>query len=437
MTSADGLQSELVQSATQITVVEQEPSESWLDVARRTKSISIVMPCLNEEETVATCVRKALGWLHDRDLRGEVVVVDNGSADDSIRLALEAGARVIQEPRRGYGAALRRGFQEAHGEWLVMGDCDDTYDFTRLDELMEPLTRGYDMVVGNRFRGMMEPGAMTWSHRYIGTPALSFLLRRFTGTDLGDSQCGLRSFTREARDRLDLRTDGMELASEMILKAARRSLKMYEISIPYGERLGEAKLNTIRDGWRHLRFLLLMTPNYLFTLPGLFLTLAGILTVGASLSTDTIEIGSLTWQPVFAGGIFLVVGLNALLFGFASRLYTTSRGITNDDAQLRFYRKYLGLESLLAMGTVFIAAGVALDLTLAFSGTGSLSRLGVAAAAQAAIIFGANVMLVGCLSSLIEQDSRWFGEALPSFAATAHASEGTASAGSADEARAA
>ncbi len=437
MTGADGIQSKLVQYPAAVAVAASEPSESWLELARRTVSISIVMPCLNEEETVAICVRKALGWLHNRDLRGEVVVVDNGSNDDSIRLALEAGARVIQEPRRGYGAALRRGFQEANGEWLVMGDCDDTYDFSQLDELMEPLTRGYDMVVGNRFKGMMAPKAMTWSHRYIGTPALSFLLRRFTGTDLGDSQCGLRAFTRETRDRLDLRTDGMELASEMIMKAARRSLKICEISIPYGERLGETKLNTIRDGWRHLRFLLLMTPNYLFTMPGLFFTLAGILTVGASLSTDAIEIGSLTWQPVFAGGIFLVIGLNALLFGIVSRLYTSARGITNDDAQLRFYRKHLGLESLLALGSLFIVAGVALDLTLAFSGTGGINRLGVAATAQFAIIFGANVMLVGCLSSLIEQDSRSLGEVSPTFAATAPGQEEISPAGSVDETKAA
>ena len=150
-----------------------------------------------------------------------------------------------------------------------MGDCDDTYEFSDLDDLMRPLDEGYDLSVGNRHAGGIAPGAMTWSHRYIGTPAISFLLRMFTGLKVGDSQCGLRAFTRDALNRLDLKTDGMELASEMILKAARRDLKVADVPVPYGERLGEAKLNTVRDGWRHLRFLLLASPNYLFTFPGI------------------------------------------------------------------------------------------------------------------------------------------------------------------------
>ena len=164
-----------------------------------------------------------------------------------------------------------------------MGDCDDTYDFGDLDALMEPLADGYDMSVGNRFAGGIAPGAMTWSHRYIGTPAISFLLRMFAGLKVGDSQCGLRAFTRDALERLDLRTDGMELASEMILKAARRGLKVADVPVPYAERLGEAKLNTFRDGWRHLRFLLLASPNYLFTLPGLVLTVLGIVILALAL----------------------------------------------------------------------------------------------------------------------------------------------------------
>jgi len=235
--------------------------------------VSIVMPCLNEKETVETCVRKGLSWLERSGHPGEVLVVDNGSSDGSPELAEAAGARVVFESVRGYGAALRRGFREARGEWLVMGDCDDTYEFSDLGPLMAPLYAGADMSIGNRFAGGIAPGAMTWSHRYIGTPAISFLLRMFTGLKVGDSQCGLRAFTREALDRLELNTDGMELASEMILKAARRDLKVADVPVPYAERLGEAKLNTFRDGWRHLRFLLLASPNYLFTIPGTLLTL--------------------------------------------------------------------------------------------------------------------------------------------------------------------
>lgn len=221
-----------------------------------TATISVVMPCLNEEETVAACVRKALGWLEASGLTGEVIVVDNGSTDDSARLAGEAGARVVNESRKGYGAALRRGFSEATGDWLIMGDADDTYDFSDLADMVTPLAQDYDFVVGNRFGPRLAPGAMTWSHRYIGTPILSFLLRVLTGLKLTDSQCGLRAFTRSALEKLDLKTEGMELASEMIVKAKRRSLRTYEVPISYGERLGETKLNTIRDGWRHLSYLI-------------------------------------------------------------------------------------------------------------------------------------------------------------------------------------
>ncbi len=364
--------------------------------------ISVVLPCLNEEQTVATCVRKALNWIAQSPYTGEVIVVDNGSTDRSAWLAASAGARVVHESRRGYGAALRRGFQAAAGEWLVMGDCDDTYDFADLDPLIEPLAAGYDMSVGNRFAGGIAPGAMTWSHRYIGTPAISLLLKMFSGLKVGDSQCGLRAFTRDTLERLDLRTDGMELASEMILKSARRGISVADVPVPYGERLGEAKLNTVRDGWRHLRFLLLASPNYLFTLPGVALTLLGVVTLAMALPAHGIEIGSRTWQPIFAGGIFLTVGVNALLLGFASRLYTTARGITNEDAVLRFYRRYLGLEAFVAIGVALVGLGLATDVLIAFAKFEGLSRLDLAAIGQALIVVGANVVLVGALASMLE-----------------------------------
>jgi hypothetical protein len=364
--------------------------------------ISIVMPCLDEEQTVATCVTKALDWMSRSGRQGEVIVVDNGSTDRSAELAAAAGARVIHESRRGYGSALRRGFDEARGDWLVMGDCDDTYEFGELDALMQPLAEGYDMSIGNRFAGGIAPGAMTWSHRYVGTPAISAILKVFTGLKVGDSQCGLRAFTRDCLDRLDLRTDGMELASEMVLKAARRGMRVADVPVPYGERLGEAKLNTVRDGWRHLRFLLLASPNYLFTVPGVLLTALGVLTLALALPAHGIETGDLIWQPMFAGGIFLTVGVNALLLGFASRLYTTARGITNEDAVLRFYHRYLGLEAFVVIAAALIVAGLLLDATLVLVGFSGISMLDLAAIAQAAIIVGANIGLVGALASLLE-----------------------------------
>jgi hypothetical protein len=380
-----------------------EPSVAVGIDERASGFVSIVMPCLNERETVATCVSKAAAWLKESGYAGEIVVVDNGSTDGSPELAERAGARVVRESTRGYGAALRRGFAEARGNWLVMGDCDDTYDFSQLTNLVAPLGDGYDMVVGNRFAGGIAPGAMTWSHRYIGTPAISALLKVFAGLKVGDSQCGLRAFTRDTLDRLELQTDGMELASEMILKSARRGLRVTEVPVPYGERLGEAKLNTMRDGWRHLRFLLLASPNYLFTLPGVLLTVLGILTLALALPDETVEIGDRSWQPIFAGGIFLVVGVNALLLGFASRLYTTARGITNEDAMLRFYHRYLGLEAFVGAGFLLAVAGLGLDVVLAIDDLEGLNRLGVAAMAQSLIIVGVNVGLVGALSSMLEE----------------------------------
>jgi glycosyltransferase involved in cell wall biosynthesis len=364
------------------------------------------MPCLNEKETVEICVKKGLGWLERTGNAGEVIVVDNGSDDGSPDLAAAAGAIVVHEAVRGYGAALRRGFREARGEWLVMGDCDDTYDFSDLDDLMAPLATGTDMVVGNRHDNI-KPGAMTWSHRYIGTPVISMLLRMFTGLKVGDSQCGLRSFTRDALTRMDLHTDGMELASEMVLKAARRNLKVAECGITYDVRLGEAKLNTFRDGWRHLRFLLLASPNYLFTIPGILLTLLGIVTLGVSAASESIEIGSASWQPVFAGAIFTVVGVNAMLLGFTSRLHSIRRGMINEDHVLRFYKAYLGLEVFIAFGLLLVGAGIAMDVALAVvgvDGTGGLNYTSLAAIAQTLIIVGVNTALVGFITSIIEGD---------------------------------
>jgi glycosyltransferase involved in cell wall biosynthesis len=368
--------------------------------------ISIVMPCLNEKETVEVCVSKARRWLENSGHPGEVLVVDNGSTDGSPELATAAGARVVFEPVRGYGSALRRGFREAQGEWLVMGDCDDTYEFGELGPLMAPLYAGADMSIGNRFAGGIAPGAMTWSHRYIGTPAISFLLRLFTGLKVGDSQCGLRAFTRDALNRLELNTDGMELASEMILKAARRDLKVADVPVPYAERLGEAKLNTIRGGWRHLRFLLLASPNYLFTIPGVLLTALGLAILIAALPSSRIEIGGWTWQPIFAGSIFVVVGVNALLLGFASRLYTSARGITNEDTMVRFYRRHLSLEVFAAIGALLILGGLAIDVVLLIATSDEDYDINIAAIAQTMIVVGANTVLAGFMASLVDDRRR-------------------------------
>ncbi len=368
--------------------------------------VSVVLACLNEEATVAACVEKARTWFKRSGVRGEVIVVDNGSADRSREEALRAGARVIDEPRRGYGAAHLRGFAEARGDIIVMADADDTYDLLQLDPLIEPLRNGYDMTVGNRLRSM-EPGAMSWSHRVIGTPAITFLLGLFAGSRIGDSQCGLRAFTRAAYERMDLRSSGMELASEMVLKAFRRDLKVAEVSVPYAARKGESKLNTFRDGWRHLRFLLLHTPLYLFLVPGVILVLFGLMALGLTLgASGGVTIGTLTWQPVFAGGILLIVGTNALMIGLASHMYAVSRGVIAEDWLTQLYRRYVTLERVLGLAGLLLLIGVGLDGLIFYrwvSGNAlGLSTAGVAALAQSGIIIGANLALGGFLTALID-----------------------------------
>jgi hypothetical protein len=368
--------------------------------------VSIVLPCLNEEATVAECVEKGLQWFATAGVRGEVIVVDNGSTDRSRDEASRAGARVIEEERRGYGAAHLRGFAESRGDIIVMADADATYDLLALDPLIAPVREGYDMAVGNRMKGM-EEGAMDWSHRFIGTPAINLMLSIFAGSRINDSQCGLRAFTREAYEAMDLRSSGMELASEMILKSYRRGLKVTEVPITYAVRKGESKLNTVRDGWRHLRFLLLYSPLYLFLIPGIVFVGLGLLSLAITLgASGGLEVGGLTWQPVFAGGILLIIGTNALMIGSATHLYAASRGLIIEDGLARFLRRELTLERVLGFAGVLIALGVGLDLLLFYEWvTGSdlaVSTAGLAAIAQSAIIIGTNVAFGGFLAALMD-----------------------------------
>ncbi len=376
------------------------------DPAETAVQVSVVLPCLNEEETVAACVTKARNWFEKSGVRGEVLVVDNGSTDRSREEAEGAGARVIEEQKRGYGAAHLRGFNEAQGEVIVMADADDTYDLVDLEPLIEPLRQGYDMTVGNRMR-LIEPGAMTWSHRVIGTPAISFILRIFTGSMIGDSQCGLRAFTQEAFRKMELRSSGMELASEMILKAYRRGLRVAEVDTAYAVRKGETKLNTFRDGWRHLRFLLLYTPHYLFLVPGLALMVLGLLSLGITLGASSgVSVGTLTWQPVFAGGILLVVGTNAMVIGIATHLFAASRGIIPEDWVTRIARRHATLERVLGLAFAIVAIGAGLDALLFYEWVTEsdlgLSTAGLAAVAQTSMIVGANLALGGFLIALMD-----------------------------------
>ena len=369
-------------------------------------TVSIVMPCLNEEETVGVCVTKARGWLSASGVLGEVIVVDNGSTDRSIEVAARAGARVVEEPVPGYGQAYQRGFAEARGEFIVMGDSDDTYDFSNLTPLLEPLNHGSDLVLGNRFTGGIQDGAMPWAHRYIGSPVINYLIRLFIGADIGDSQSGFRAFKGNLAERLRLRSGGMEFASEMIVRAARAGLKITEVPASYGTRHGESKLSTVRDGWRHLRFLLLAAPDFLFILPGLTLGLLGVATFVVSFAAPVgVEVGSLTWQPVFAATIFLAIGANTLLLGMIAKLHGCAMGLLHEDRWVRLYRRVFRLEGVLALAALMLLVGAALDAGLFWVWASQMHHplgLQLASLAQTLLIVGAELGMAAFLVVTID-----------------------------------
>ncbi len=293
--------------------------------------LSVVIPCLNEVRTLGRCVQKALAFLEENAIRGEVVVADNGSSDGSIALALEAGARVVEVPVRGYGAALAGGLAAAKGRYVIMGDADDSYDFSSLMPFVNKLREGYDLVVGNRFQGEIKPKAMPFLNRYLGNPVLSFIGKLFFHIPLGDFHCGLRGFRREAMINLGLRTTGMEYASEMIVQAALHGLKLAEVPVilwPDG-RGRPPHLSPWRDGWRHLRFLLLYSPRWLYLYPGLAMIVFGIL-VAALLLPGPVSLGGgvgLDVHTLLVGAMSFLVGVQSLTFGFLSRGYAVSHGI--------------------------------------------------------------------------------------------------------------
>jgi len=325
--------------------------------------VSVVMPCLNEERSVGLCVAKAFEGIRRSGLRGEVVVSDNGSTDNSVAVAQAAGARVVHEPERGYGNAYLKGFSEARGRYIVMGDSDDTYDFTELDKLIEPLTRGYDYVLGSRFGGEIQKGAMTFSHRYIGNPILTRVLNRFFGLRSSDAHSGMRAFTHDAYERMALRCEGMEFASEIVIKAARAKLRVAEVPIVYHPRIGETKLNTVRDGWRHLRFMLLLCPQWLYIVPGAVLFAAGM-TGQTVLLQYRVSVGSHSLSVHFSAlfALMAILGSQALIFGTFARTYAAGLGLESEAGLQRWVHEDFTLERGLVAGLLLFAFGFAIDL---------------------------------------------------------------------------
>ena len=324
------------------------------------------MPCLNEAATVADCVTQAREAIARYGIDGEVIVADNGSTDGSRELAAAAGARVVPVPLRGYGSALLTGITAARGEYVVMGDADGSYDFMAIDKFLAKLREGYDLVMGNRFKGGVEAGAMPFLHRWLGNPVLSFLGRLLFSSDVGDFHSGLRGFRRSSILALDLRTTGMEFASEMVVSSALRGLRITEVPVTLGpDRRGRPPhLRTWRDGWRHLRFLLLYSPRWLFLYPGALLMIVGALVLLWLLPGER-ALGSVRFDIhtlVYAAAA-VVLGYQSVIFALFTKTFAISEGLLPEDPRLSRLYRYVTLETGIVAGIALVIVGLALGAT--------------------------------------------------------------------------
>lgn len=323
--------------------------------------VSVLMPCLNEAETVGTCINKAKASLKSLGVNGEVIIADNGSTDGSQEIARSLGAMVVNVERRGYGNALMRGIATAHGKYVIMGDSDDSYDFTNLAPFMEKLRAGYDLVMGNRFMGNIHPGAMPPLHRYLGNPVLTAIGRLFFKSPSRDFHCGLRGFRRQAILDLDLRTTGMEFASEMVVKSSLHDLRITEVPTilqPDG-RSRPPHLRSWSDGWRHLRFLLLYSPRWLFLYPGILLIAFGLI-AGALLLQGPVFVGSIGFdaQTLLYAAAAVILGFQAVAFGVFTKVFAISEGLLPEDPKLTLNMIKVNLEKGLILGASLILTGL-------------------------------------------------------------------------------
>jgi glycosyltransferase involved in cell wall biosynthesis len=378
--------------------------------------LTIVMPCLNEAETLETCIKKARGFLERTGIAGEVVIGDNGSTDGSQEIARGAGARVVDVPRRGYGAALMGAVEGARGRYVIMGDSDDSYDFGKLDAFVAELRAGADLVMGNRFRGGIQPGAMPLLHRYLGNPVLSFIGRLFFRSDIGDFHCGLRGFRRDLVQLLGLQTTGMEFASEMVVKAALFKLRVVEVptTLAPDGRSRPPHLRTWRDGWRHLRFLLVFCPRWLYLIPGIVLMSIGLVIGGIIVGGPRHAFGvTFDTNTLIYAGTAVVIGFQAIVFGLFTRVYGMQTGFLPRHDVLEQFTQKATLEYGLIIGVLLFALGVGGALYAiaqwADAGYGYLvypEILRIVVPSAIAIIVGFQVILAAFFTSVLAINRR-------------------------------
>nr|WP_237023385.1 glycosyltransferase family 2 protein [Lacunisphaera limnophila] len=361
--------------------------------------LTVVMPCLNEALTITGCVREAMEALAAAGIAGEVLVADNGSTDGSQALATAAGARVVPIAIKGYGNALRGGIAAARGRFILMGDADGSYHFGHLPRFVERLRAGADLVMGNRFLGGIEPGAMPWKNRHIGNPILSFIGRLFFRTGIGDFHCGLRAFSADAYRRMDLRTTGMELASEIVIKSVLFGLRVEEVPtiLRKDGRDRPPHLRPWRDGWRHLRFMLLFSPRWLFWYPGILLMAVGLI-LGAALVPGPLPLGRITLDvhTLLFAAVAVLIGFQAASFAVLSKFFAIRAGLRRAEAGFDGWFRYLTLEAGLVCGSGLVAAGLGLSLgAVWFWGGQGFGRLQPAETLRL-VIPGALCLVLGC-----------------------------------------
>ncbi|NND63577.1 MAG: glycosyltransferase family 2 protein [Flavobacteriaceae bacterium] len=373
--------------------------------------VSVVMPCLNEAETLAICINKAQDFFKREGVDGEVVIADNGSTDGSQEIASNLNAIVVDVPHKGYGNALIGGINAANGKYVIMGDADDSYDFSRLMPIIEKLREGYDLVMGNRFKGGIKKGAMPFLHKYLGNPVLSFIGRLFFNSKIGDFHCGLRGFSKEAFHKMELKTTGMEFASEMIVKSSLKNLSIAEVPIilhPDG-RSRPPHLNTWRDGWRHLRFLLLYSPKWLFFYPGLLLMIFGLV-CSTILTFQPINIGDIQFDVhtlLFTSGFFLI-GFQFILFYGLTKVFTVENGLLPKSGKYDRLFKIISLERGLVIGLIFIILGIVLSISaysawgqVGFGDIEGVSLLRKVIPAITSSLFGVQIILFSLFFSVL------------------------------------
>ena len=365
--------------------------------------VSVVIPCLNEAENIVECVTRALQVLDEHGISGEVLVADNGSDDGSADLAEGAGATVVHEPRRGYGRAYLAGFAAARGSYIIMIDADLTYDFEEIPRFVAELDAGAELVMGNRMENI-QPGAMPWMNRYIGNPLLSGFLKLLYRTPVQDAHCGMRALRRDALPKLDLRSGGMEFASEMVIRATKAHLNVKEFPIALHPRGGESKLNPFSDGWRHLRLMLLYNPNFLFLLPGVLVALVGVATIASVFAHVSLFGHTVYIHTMIGGSLLLVVGTQLLGFGLCGRTYAVNH-LGDRDPWLERRIAQFRLEHGLMLGSGVTLAGIVLGGFVVgqwiANGLGSLAQERVTILAATLVIVGIQVTFTSFLLSIL------------------------------------